>query len=325
MKAQYVKKLEEGQTVNDYFAILTKEAPRKYSSKAGVWFAFDVADKTGPIRVKYWGVDKDTTEELYGTLKAGDVVTISGGTVKMDKFDRGLAIHLSEGACQVAKTAEYEEDELVAAGEKDVAGMVTKLWEEIAGIKDDDIRRFLESLFKDKELLKKYSECPASRRNHHNYKGGLLEHVLSMSAMSRTIAAQYSPELDVDLMVAGCILHDIGKIYSYDVKPFIEHTTDGRLLGHIPIGAEMISGRMNELGDFPPGLKTKLIHMILSHHGSLMAGSPVEPKFPEAAALHKIDDCDAFVKNQVQMRRSVGEMDDEWARPGGRGREMYLK
>ena len=160
---------------------------------------------------------------------------------------------------------------------------------------------------------------------HADLVGGLLEHVLSMIAISKTIAEQYEPDLDLDLMIAGCMLHDVGKIFEYEAKAAIKFTVTGSLLGHIPIGAKMVGDEIDRLEDFSPVLKNKILHMILSHHGTKEAGSPVVPLFPEAVALHKIDDCDAQTKNAIQVKKELLETTSEDIAKRWPFEAMYLK
>lgn len=326
MKDQYIKDLKEGQPVDSYFGVSSKSAPKKYKNKDGFWFSLDVFDRTGTMTAKFWGgPDEGKTRELFASFRTDDVISIKNGSIKFDEYDKKLVIHLNDGFCEVAKTEDFDHAEIVASAGKDIAVMVSSFKGEIAAITNPDIKRLLESVFDD-ELMARYSKSPAAKRHHHNYVGGLLEHVLSMIAISRTIAKQYEPDLDLDLMIAGCMLHDIGKIYEYKANIAIDYTVEGNLLGHIAIGTKMVGEKIDRMEGFPPELGNKILHMILSHHGRLEYGSPVTPQFPEALALHKIDDCDAQTKNSIQVKKHLLETTNEdMARAGGQFGFMYLK
>ena len=327
MKNQYVKDLREGQAVDDYFAISSKDNLRRYNSKDGLWFSFDISDKTGTIPVKFWGgPNEKSVKELFSSFKVNDAVSIKGGDLTLSNYSGKLEVHLNEDSCEIKKEENFEYSELVACTTKDIPEMISKLREEVDNITDDNIKRLLKSIFEDDGLLKKYSESPAAKTYHHNYVGGLLEHVLSMIAMSKTIAKQYEPNLNLDLMIVGCMLHDVGKIVEYETKTTIDFTVTGNLLGHIPIGTKMVEDKIDELKDFPLDLKNKILHLILSHHGSQEAGSPVIPRFPEAVALHKIDDCDAQTKHAIQLKEELLETTNEdMAKADWKFGFMYLR
>jgi len=156
------------------------------------------------------------------------------------------------------------------------------------------------------ELTARFYKAPAARKIHHNYGGGLLEHTLSVAGDCVRIAENY-PSLNRDMLVTGAILHDIGKLDEYEMKPSPRYTTEGRMMGHIVLGAELIGEKIKAMRaeglDFPVELEWMLKHLILAHHGSLEYGSPVVPLFPEAFVLYMMDNLDAklFVyKNKIE-------------------------
>ncbi len=327
VKTQYIKDLQEGQPIDDYFAVSSKTAPRKYNNKDGMWFSFDISDKTGSIPVKFWGrSNEETVKELFSSFKINDVVSIKGGNLTLDSYSKKLTIHLNEDSCEIKKEENFDYAEFVISTTKNIPEMISKFKEEIESITNENIKQLLKSIFDDDDFMKKYSESPAAKGHHHNYVGGLLEHVLSMISMSKTIAKQYEPDLNLDLMIAGCMLHDVGKVFEYETKTVIDYTVTGSLLGHIPIGTKMVEDKIDKLENFPLDLKNKILHLILSHHGSQEAGSPVIPHFPEAVALHKIDDCDAQTKYAIQVKKQLLETTNEdIARGVWQFGFMYLK
>ena len=209
----------------------------------------------------------------------------------------------------------------------EVSAYAKELRGAIAGVGNGQVRALLESIFDD-GFMRRYSRWPAARRRHHGYLGGLIEHVLTMVSAARLFASRYDA-LDADLLVAGCILHDVGKLDEYTVDgAAIGSSADWRLAGHIHMGAAMVSRKMDEIDGFDPVLRRKITHMILSHHGADSRGDPVygsavPPMFPEAVALHKIDDCDAKIKTAVEAREDCrggdGEFVNDW-----RSGHMYV-
>lgn len=309
MKGQYVQDLREGVRVDGHYAIVSKALPRTYKNRQGSWFSFVISDTTGTIDVKYWGgPDENSTMSAFSSLQIGDVLHIGGGTVST--YQGHLEVHLNEESCVMQKAENASREDFVRASEKDIPGMVLELRREIESITDPQIQGLLKSIFDDGAFMEIFSAAPASVNHHHGYAGGLLEHVVSMIAASKTIAGLYKPDLNLDLLVAGCMLHDIGKVETYEIGITIKHTALENLLGHVTIGADLVRRKIDAMDDFSPELKNKILHMILSHHGTKEYGSPVVPDFPEAVALNKIDDCDAQLKYAIQKKKLL-KSDDE--------------
>jgi 3'-5' exoribonuclease len=146
-----------------------------------------------------------------------------------------------------------------------------------------------------------YREAPAAKQLHHAWLGGLLEHVVSLLTLADRVAPHY-PLLDRDLLLTGVILHDIGKVRELSWEIGFEYTVEGSLLGHIQIGTALTERAIDSLPNFPPRLKTLVLHMILSHHGKLEFGSPKLPMIPEALALSFLDDLDAKMQAIQRVR-----------------------
>ena len=160
----------------------------------------------------------------------------------------------------------------------------------------------LSAILADPAIAEAYREAPAAKQLHHAWLGGLLEHVVSLLTLADRVAPHY-PLLDRDLLLTGVLLHDIGKIRELSWEIGFEYTVEGVLLGHIQIGAALAERAMDSLPNFPPKLKTLVLHMILSHHGKLEFGSPKLPMIPEALVLNFLDDLDA------KMQAVQGEFD----------------
>jgi 3'-5' exoribonuclease len=165
----------------------------------------------------------------------------------------------------------------------------------------------LTAVLADPQIAAAYREAPAAKQLHHAWLGGLLEHVISLLTLADRVAPHY-PILHRDLLLTGVILHDIGKVRELSWEIGFEYTLEGTLLGHIHIGAALAERTMDSLPNFPPKLKTLVLHLILSHHGKLEFGSPKLPMVPEALVLNFIDDLDAKMQAmQVEFDKSARE------------------
>jgi 3'-5' exoribonuclease len=178
------------------------------------------------------------------------------------------------------------------ASERNPDEMYAELRSIVAALQSEPLRALCAAVIEDPEVVPRLRIAPAAKNVHHAYLGGLLEHVLSMCGLAKVTAAHYR-DIDLDLLLAGVVLHDIGKIYELTYDRSFGYSTDGQLLGHIFIGLRMVDEKLREIPDFPPRVRKLLEHMILSHHGELAYGSPKTPVFPEALLLHHIDNLDS--------------------------------
>ena len=155
-----------------------------------------------------------------------------------------------------------------------------------------------------------FKKAPAAKRMHHAYLGGLMVHCLSMAVLADKIASHYNG-LDRDMLIAGAILHDIGKLREFDYTSAIDYSDEGRLLSHIVIGLEMLDEKLREIPDVPREQANLLKHMIVSHHGEPAFGAPEPPKTIEAVVLHYIDDLDSKI-NAVREFMAKEDSSQTW-------------
>ncbi len=203
--------------------------------------------------------------------------------------------------------------------ERDKDQMIAELKEVIQKeISDPHLKALLHRFFSDEEFADRFALAPAARTIHHNYVSGLLEHTLEVIALCRNQAALYPQKINLDLLLTGAILHDIGKIEEYHQESLSFDFTDrGKLIGHISIGKEMLGQRLEGLSDFPQALRLELDHMILSHHGVRDWGSPEVPKTINAFALFHADMLSARLNQfTIIMDKHVPSSGDwtEWDR-----------
>jgi 3'-5' exoribonuclease len=168
----------------------------------------------------------------------------------------------------------------------------------------------LEGVLAEPDIASRMRRAPAAKAMHHAYMGGLLEHVVSLCGLCRAMADHYK-NLDIDLLLTAAILHDVGKLDELSYDRAVAYTTPGQLLGHIMIGYEYVSLRMDAIEGFPASLKILVQHMMASHHGKLEFGSPKVPQFREAVLFNYLDELDS---RMGAMRHALDspEGEGEW-------------
>ncbi len=308
MKDLYVKDLEEwiDQPIESVFVVAKAESRLR---KTGERFLVVVlSDKTGKIE----GTVFDDVDALAPVLTRGQVVRIRGQVSLYQNAPR-VRIHTAE------VTEDYDIADLIPSSPHEIPAMFQELQTLLNTLRNPYLRDLVTVLFDDPEFVEKLKKAPAAIRYHHNYMGGLLEHTLNLLRLADVVAATY-PSVDRDLLLVGALLHDIGKIDEYTLFPVIEQTDEGRLLGHILMGYERVQKAIDRVrerrGDFPEELRLRLLHLILSHHGELAKGSPVEPRTLEAQILHFLD----YLDSRVWMFEEAAQHPTE---PGARWSEYW--
>ncbi|MEK6759247.1 MAG: HD domain-containing protein [Deltaproteobacteria bacterium] len=284
MKKIYVKDIKERDNVSDVFLVTKKESGVSKSGKP--YLVLKLMDSSGEIESRVW----DDAERLDKNFQKNDIVNIKGYTVA---YQGGLQINLS--AIATAPEGQYSLRDFMPASLRDPAEMVVELDGVIASINDVNLKALLKAVFEDPALRSRFISSPAAKSMHHAYLSGLMEHVLSICSLAAKVSDHYGAAINKDLLISGALLHDIGKIYELSCERSFEYTDEGRLLGHITIGIELIDSKVREMKAFPRELAVLLKHMILSHHGHLEYGSPKRPKTIEAIVLYYLDDLDAKV------------------------------
>lgn len=202
---------------------------------------------------------------------------------------------------------EGEDAPEIAVAPRPLEEMWGELGQRVAAVRDPWIARLLGDVIAAQES--KLRIWPAAVTVHHAYRGGLLEHILSVAAIAGACAERY--EIDGDLLFAGVVLHDIGKLEELAYGECTTYTRDGNLIGHIALGLAIVREAIGRIDGFPPELRARLEHMIVSHHGSRQLGSPVEPMTEEAFVLSAIDDLDARL-HQVRRHQREGGTEAEF-------------
>jgi 3'-5' exoribonuclease len=179
-------------------------------------------------------------------------------------------------------------------------------------VRNQYLCQLLRLFWKDESFIERFKIAPASKSLHHTYLGGLLEHTLSVTQLVLKNASQYEG-LNLDLLLTASILHDLGKVDELSYRRSFDYSDEGRLLGHIILGIEKVDAKIRQLPDFPKDLSTLLKHLLLSHHGQYIWGSPKKPMTLEAVMLHYLDDMDAKMNGIKQFLKTQVPEGSKWS------------
>ena len=299
MKKIFIDQLKAGDSVDDIFVLAEKTMSRKRNGDN--YLNVTLADRTGQMKGVVW----DHVEQIAGKVQSGDFVRLAGGVAEY----RGK-LQLVVRELEHCDAAAVEAADFLPATQRDVEQMFVRLTELTAAMTDTDLRGLFALLWADDELVAQFKKAPAAKMMHHAYIGGLLEHTLSMTLLADMLAGHYNG-VNRDLLVAGTILHDMGKIREFEYATRIDYTDEGRLVSHIVIAVEMLQQKLGRLENFPPEKAALLKHMIISHHGAREFGSPEPPKTIEAVLLHYIDEIDAKV-NGIRQFMAAEDPAETW-------------
>ena len=206
-----------------------------------------------------------------------------------------------------SQEGEYDPADFMPMTERNIDEMYHELISLAGKVRDPFMRALVSSFFiEDKEFAAAFCRHSAAKTVHHGFIGGLLEHTLGVMRLCDYMADRY-PVLNRDLLLASALFHDIGKLKELSYFPENDYTDEGQLLGHIYMGAEMVSERIRRIPDFPQKMANEVIHCILAHHGELEYGSPKKPALAEALALNLADNTDAKLQTMTELLRSSDE------------------
>jgi 3'-5' exoribonuclease len=309
---QFIRDLQAGQKIKQFFLIKKKERRRTRTGKD--YLDLLLADRTGAVGGKIWSEGVQVLDPLF---EAGEFAGVTG---RVESFQDELQVTVERikgigrfSAEQLAAST-FDPDLLVPAAPCDLDA----LWTEMRGWAEQEIGHpGLRALTLG--LLENHREAwltwPAAKLYHHAYKGGLLEHTHRLVRLARQVLEVF-PDLDRSLVLAGAMLHDLGKIKEIDGYLAAENSLEGQLLGHVTLGWEMVREAARALSWEDPRTLLHLEHILLSHHGQLEFGSPVLPQTPEALLVHTLDDLEGKLKmisGALEQDRG-GEEFTEWNR-----------
>lgn len=299
-KEIYLKNIRQGDKVASSFLVAEKNMA--FSQKGSPYLSVKLKDKTGEIESKVW----ENAVELDKLFKKGDIIFIEGRAANYKNSIQLSVINIKRIPREEVEPADY-----LPAVKGDVREMFGELLGHIANVKNPFLKTLLDAFFQNEETVSLFQRAPAAKGFHHIYLGGLLEHTLSVVRLLEKVADHYSA-LNRDMLIAGGLLHDIGKIYEFSYNSIIDYSDEGRLIGHIVMGVEMIDKKIAAIDNFPQPLALELRHIILSHHGEFEFGSPKRPKTLEALVVHYIDDLDAKFNAFQTFMDNSSDLDSGW-------------
>lgn len=278
MKSVYVNQLYDsiGSIVTEWY--LVKQSSIGLTKTGKQYVKATLSDRSGQIDARMWDCS-------VLPCRVDDFVKVQA---LVEEYNGDAQLKVIKLRCSAESDGLVPMEDFFPASKRDRDKMLEELkdWTMLP-ISNDYVRDLLISIVHDPVIRPLLRDAPAAMKNHHAYLGGLLEHILGLCEKASAIAQ--ATDLNGDLLIAGCILHDIGKIYELSFDRAIRYSTHGQLLGHVAIGMEMVSRKIDTLAGFPPELKMAILHIIASHHGLVEHGALRVPHMREAVVFHCLD------------------------------------
>ena len=300
MSKQFVSEIKDRDVVGAVFLVKDKILAMAKNGKP--YMNLRLMDKSGDIEAKVW----DNTELLDKQFDKDDFVKVRGKA----------SVYMNKMQVVIAEISKVPEEQVVLAdflpeSPRGIAEMRRELTDTVALLGNPSLKGLMGAFLADERFLALYCQAPAAKGMHHVYLGGLLEHSLALVKLVKSIVPLYGG-INEDLLVVGALLHDVGKIYEMSFERAFDYTDAGKLLGHITIGVEIISGKISLIPEFPDALALILKHLILSHHGEYIFASPRRPKTLEALLLNYLDDLDSKMEGVRQFIQKEKKPDAKW-------------
>jgi len=301
VKSIFIDQLKQGDRVDELFLV---KSARLSETKAGKpYLILAVMDRSGELSGPIW----NNALEIQKLCNPGEIVRVAG---LVQSYRDSLQLKI-DSVLSVPRSA-VELGDYFPVSPKNRQEMVGELQVLLGTIKNSYLKKLLNYFFNKSDQWLKFQEAPAAKGIHHAYISGLLEHSLSVAQLCHFMAGHYEG-VDHSLLLAGALLHDIGKLQELKTKNgVVEYTVAGRLKGHLVIGSEMVREAAGRIKDFPEELLEQLQHLILSHHGRQEFGSPAVPMTVEAFVLSFVDDLDAKMNLTEQLRRKMNSEEMSW-------------
>ncbi len=281
-----ISQLAAGMTVDQVFLVRDKDL--RTTKNGDLYVMCTLCDKTGTLPARMWRA----SEAIFNSIPADGFLHAKG---RCEDY-RGNLQFVIDG-CRPYSADKVDLADFLATTTGDVEAMWAELLEMLRAVKDKNLRMLIKKFVEDTEFVDAFKRAPAAMQMHHPFIGGLLEHTLGVTRAATAVLPLY-PDLNADLVLTGCFLHDVGKTAELSSKPGFNYTDRGQLVGHITVAAIWIAEKAAAIAaetgqPFRQDLVDMLQHIVLSHHGCHEYGSPKLPAMPEAFLIHHLDNIDA--------------------------------
>lgn len=286
--------------MNDYFIAVRKDL--REQQKGGKFLGMVFKDRTGEIGGILW----NNAVAVSRMFELGDVVNVRG---TITSYQDRLQVRVDQ--VLPLRDEEYNLADLIYTPDntQEVSGKFRAIMETV---QNEWLRKLVFSFLDDAAFMERFAMAAAGKKWHHAYRGGLIQHCYELARLA-TAVSEVFPRLDRDVLLAGVLVHDIGKLDEMTHDLFVEYTTAGKLIGHLAIGADMVQRRMDAIPGFPEPLRLQVLHCVWSHHGELVNGSPVVPKTLEALVLYHIDNLDAQADAFMRIMDETRDKGQTWS------------
>jgi 3'-5' exoribonuclease len=284
MKSLFAVDIQDNQLVDDCFLVASKN--HGVTKTGNSYLTLKLIDRSGEIEARVW----ERADDLARAFDKNDFVRVRGQA----KLYQGKIQIRVQDVMRVDESKVAAED-FLAKSAFDADSMLAELQTILRGIKNPHLLALAEACFADQELMKLLKQAPGAKTIHHPYLSGLLEHTLSLLKLILKVVENYKG-VDVDLLLIGGFLHDIGKVYEFSFDRAVDYTVAGQLLGHLVMEVELVAKKIEAITEFPAELALLVKHMLVSHHGTYEFGSPKLPQTLEAVILHSLDDLDGKIQ-----------------------------
>jgi 3'-5' exoribonuclease len=305
MSRRFISQLGERETVDEIFLVADKQL--RTNRQGNFYLQMRLSDRTGSLTAMMWNAN----DKVYSSFENGDYVRIQGTS----QFYNG-ALQMIVSRIDRVMARDVDETDFVTLDVSAIDRLAAQVGEMLRSIRSEPLRNLAECFLMDDTFMAAFTSAPAGIKNHHAYRGGLLEHVYSLMRLVSIVAPHY-PDLDGDLLLMGAFLHDAGKIRELTYQRDLAYSDEGQLIGHLVIAVGMLEEKVREVEHlsrepFPRELQLRLKHMIVSHHGEYEFGSPKLPMTLEAIALHYLDNLDAKMHSLGTLIREDANTDSNW-------------
>ncbi len=298
-KCIFIKDLKGNDVVRSTFLVQSKTMPMAKNGKP--YLSLMLSDSTGVIDTRIW----HDVETVGACFAEGDVVAVSAKTHVFQNRMQMVVSHIIPVPLSEVDPLAY-----LPRSAENLEEKFEQLLTIFEGLENPWIRQLGLALLKDPDIASRYKVCPAAKTIHHAFLGGLLVHSLQLIQLVEAILPHYQ-KLDRSILIFGAAFHDFGKIYELSYNHGFGYTDEGKLVGHIAIGVQLVDRKILGIAEFPKELEWQLKHIILSHHGRLEYGSPKRPHTVEAQLLHHLDDMDSKI-NSIQTMMEAEANDCRW-------------